>query len=168
MARSQEPLLYNGTSDAILQLRLKRGLKQNEAAQRAGVDKGTWSKWERGRQPGREQLQKILKGLGCTEIELWQHAEALEQKHYRQIAINQQIPLPSYTPLAFLRKLDWLQELDLSHFSHEDRSVLERLQRAALDLAMPVEGLFGLAEDFFVQCNRKHAETQNRKQALLV
>ena len=155
MARSQDPLLYNGTADAIRALRLAKGLKQAQVARRARADKGTWSRWERGCKPGREQLEKILRGLDCTEIELWEKAQEFEQRHYRRLAIEQRLPLPSCTPLAFLRKLDWLQALDLTHLKPEDRSVLVRMQQTALALAAPLDGLFGLAEDFFLQCRRR-------------
>ena len=150
MARPQAPLLYNGTCDAIAQLRIQLGIRQFQAARRGQVDKGSWSRWERGRAPGRKMLPKIFAGLRCTEIELWECRAALELKHYRRIAVKEGLTLPSVSPLAFVTRLEWLKTLDLDWLPPMQRRLFGRLQHAALETSTLAELLYGLAEDFYV------------------
>lgn len=56
-------------SRAITFLRGERS--QAEVARRAGIDPAVWSLYERGqRQPRAKNLERILRGLGCTRLEL--------------------------------------------------------------------------------------------------
>lgn len=44
---------------------------QTEVAQEAGINPATWSLYEAGRrQPREASLERVLKGLGCTRLEL--------------------------------------------------------------------------------------------------
>ena len=76
-------LLYDGLTTAIREIRNEKKLTQAEAAHRGDVHESSWCEWERGRQPGPDKLPKILRGLGCTEIELWKRKVQLEAKRYR-------------------------------------------------------------------------------------
>lgn len=60
-----KPIL-NGLGQAIRWLRDRRGRKQYEVAETAGITKGMLSAYETGRQrPSLETLEKILDTLGC-------------------------------------------------------------------------------------------------------
>ena len=58
--------ILNGLGQAIRWLRDRRGRKQYEVAETAGITKGMLSAYETGRQrPSLETLEKILDTLGC-------------------------------------------------------------------------------------------------------
>lgn len=49
----------------LFEWRTKAGLLQGQAAERAGVNQGTWSRWETGdSMPGADQLRRILEATG--------------------------------------------------------------------------------------------------------
>src|SRR5437764_7191562 len=59
-------LILNGLGQALRWLRDRRGRKQYEVAEAAGITKGMLSAYETGRQrPSLETLEKILSTLGC-------------------------------------------------------------------------------------------------------
>jgi len=59
-------LILNGLGQALRWLRDRRGRKQYEVAEAAGITKGMLSAYETGRQrPSLETLEKILDTLGC-------------------------------------------------------------------------------------------------------
>ncbi len=58
--------ILNGLGQALRWLRDRRGRKQYEVAEAAGITKGMLSAYETGRQrPSLETLEKILSTLGC-------------------------------------------------------------------------------------------------------
>ena len=63
--------------------RLRAERPQAQVARRGGVRRATWSLWEKGHRAPRERsLERIVRGLGCTRLQLeemaWQcHKERL-------------------------------------------------------------------------------------------
>ena len=95
-------VLFDGLGDAIQEIRKGRNLTQTRAAERAEVSSGSWTSWESGGQLGRDMLPKILKGLGCTENELWATKAEIERRHYEVMG-----------------------DEDLAHFTPQKRRLIE-------------------------------------------
>lgn len=90
-------MLENGVGRAIRTLREGLGLTQGRLEKKGRIPGGSVSKWERGdRVPRGEQLQKLLKGLECNEVELWELAKNFEHAHYSQMAIEMGLRVPSF------------------------------------------------------------------------
>lgn len=60
-------------NDNIKQLRIKKGLTQEQAAEKCGVSLGTYYQWESGRRnirPG--NLMKLAEVLGCIVMDIYE------------------------------------------------------------------------------------------------
>jgi len=77
---------------AIIQLRGDR--KQVDMAEKAGISKSQWSKYESGKQRSvmPKTLASILKSLGCSESEL---LEAVLKARARRLGVQESVSLTS-------------------------------------------------------------------------
>lgn len=134
-------MLENGLSGAITRIRMRKGLKQEEAAHRAGVDPSNWSKWETGeRYPQRRQLEKITTGLGCDEVELGLEASLQSFEHYRRRAHDSGLEHDSLTPQV----VDPLAQLDIDQLPLKVRPSIRSLRDGLRLLASQLVDLFEL------------------------
>lgn len=134
-------MLENGLSGAITRIRMRKGLKQEEAAQRAGVDPSNWSKWETGeRYPQRRQLAKITAGLGCDEVELGLEASFQSFQHYRQQAQASGLDVDRLTPQV----VDPLAQLDVDQLPLKVRPSIRSLRDGMRHLNSQLVDLYHL------------------------
>lgn len=125
---------------------LRGSRSQVEAAQRASLDPATWSHYESGRRlPRSGNLEKVLRGLGCTRLQLEETAwrfrrqrlvEQLVEQAGASSAIREGHPAPPGHVRGASR--------DLRHIEvPSDDEVLEaRLQRISGQLAASFQELF--------------------------
>ncbi len=123
--------------EAIKRLRGERS--QRFVARRAKVPVPTWSQWENGRrQPRKEQLEKILRGLDCSletlELEVWNvWTDRLRRRELEPVmAMDRELrgrieemwqldfsPLPPGIEQAMIRirrRIDGMWEIWVQHF----------------------------------------------------
>ena len=134
-------MLEHGLSGAITKIRLRKGLKQEDAAFRAGVDPSNWSKWETGeRHPQRRQLDKITTGLDCDEVELGLEASLQSFEHYSHRARSEGLQVDSIKP----QEIDPLATLDVERLPLKMRPSIRSLRDGLRHLNSQLMDLFQL------------------------
>lgn len=134
-------MIFYGLGRAMSHIREQKGLKQEDAAYRAGVDPSNWSKWETGeRHPQRRQLEKITTGLDCRETELGLIASRYSFDHYAEKALAEGIEVEDLTPQV----VDRLAELELDDLPLKFRPVVRALRDAVLQATNQLIDLYHL------------------------
>ncbi len=117
--------MFAGFAQRLRELRQKRGLKQTELAEIAGVNNGNLSRYERGSaQPSAEVLSRLADALGVTVAHLIEGGQE---------------ELAAALPDPELRQ----HLMEIERLPEEDRLVVKRLIEAFLfrkrvqDLALP-------------------------------
>ena len=119
-------MLYDGLPEAIATIRKRKGLSQEEAAERGGVKKHQWSLYEtRAKRLGLPELSIITNGLRVTKTELWQEKYEAESPHYLAASDEVREQTPRYGIPMVTAALQSLFELDSERLPPEWRKMFE-------------------------------------------
>lgn len=112
--------------------RLRGDRKQLSVAQRAGINRSSWSSYEAGRRmPNPETYSKIAHGLDCTEAELDRAVQRQWQERLREEGTGEgrePTPLPTETDEAHrILGLSGPEALTLASASERIQEVVQTL-----------------------------------------
>jgi len=126
--------IYDGMAEAIKAIRQEKGLTRLHVARRGGIASKTFHDWEAGtRRTQRVMLPKLLQGLECTEIELWEKKIEVEAAHYRGVGEDAfLLAVPS--PAAFVARFERIQNLDLDGLTPEQHKLMRLFQQVAAEV----------------------------------
>ncbi len=147
---TKEPMLYDGLGPAIANIRKRKNrlqldciahVKGDQDAKLAAVKK--WSRMESGIHKifGPEEEKLLLKGLGCTKIELWEEKMRVERDYYRKHAAEVGEPKPGYDTSALARHVEQLFRLDADELPPNAQQEFHELRNIVVTLVTQISHL---------------------------
>ncbi|MEM7584596.1 MAG: helix-turn-helix transcriptional regulator [Acidobacteriota bacterium] len=154
---AERTLLFDGLRIAIANLRKRQGLLQEDCADRTHtLNADKWSRIEAGRRKTfkPELKREVLRGLGCSEVELWEEKVRVEREHYRSQAGDDE-PEPGFDTSALANHVEQLYRLDAEQLPPGVRQAFHELRNVAVALITQAAQLIDRVKAMY----RAHCDT---------